>query len=261
MNPLGDLTDKGFINSLGSDLVAKNADTLSGLQADIHTALEYLLTKDGKKNYVGHFIDKLSKVGANGEDFLNYIGRKVEKTGKTGRGMQKSLDEIANRISEIRTEDDIVNYVAQYTTSPGSEAVRLGATMTDLTDVMAKETLYRYLTQIQRMSPEDAKITVLDSFPDYKENMPLAIRQLSDLGIVMFPSFWLRIQKVIYRMARDKPINLATELMLEEMIGTNMNSIVDANVISKYNSYGGIFHTPLEPIGVGSVVPYNIFRF
>lgn len=259
MNPLGDLTEKGFINSLGSDLVAKNADTLSGLQADMHTALEYLLTKDGKKNYVGHFINQLHNLGFNGEDFLSYLGAKVKKTGKTGRGMEKSLDEIANRLKDIRTEDDIVNYVAQYTTSPGSELVRMGATMTDLTDVTAKETFYRYLTQIQRMSPEDAKIKVLDSFPDYKENMPLAIRQLSDLGIIMFPSFWLRIQKVIYRMARDKPINLATEIMLEEMIGSDFNSIIDANIIAKHNSFGGIFHTPLEPIGVGSVVPTNIF--
>lgn len=246
MNPLGDLTEKGFINSLGSDLVAKNADTLSGLQADIHTALEYLLTKDGKKNYVGHFITKLQNVGGNGEDFLNYIGQKAKKTGKTGRGFEKSMDEIASRLKEIRTEEDVVSYVAQYTTSPGSELVRLGATMTDLTDVMAKETLYRYLTQIQRMSPEDAKITVLDSFPDYKENMPMAIRQLSDLGIIMFPSFWLRIQKVIYRMARDKPVNLGVELLMEEMIGSNFNSIMDANIIAKYNSFGGILHTPLE---------------
>jgi hypothetical protein len=70
--------------------------------------------------------------------------------------------------------------------------------MTDLTDVMAKETLYRYLTQEKKMNPTDAKIQVLDSFPDYKENMPIAIKALSDVGIIMFPSFWLRIQKIIY---------------------------------------------------------------
>ena len=131
--------------------------------------------------------------------------------------------------------------------------------MTDLTDVLAKETLYRHLVENEEMSPEAARIKVLDSFPDYKENMPMAVKQLSDLGIIMFPSFWLRIQKVIYRMARDKPVNLATELLLEEALGSNIETILGSNIINKSNSFGGIFHTPIEPIGVGSFVPTHIF--
>lgn len=259
--PIGDIQEKGFINSLGSDLVAKNADTLSGLQADMHTALEYLLTTgDGKKNYVSHFITQLHNIGGNGENFLSHIGRIVGKTGKMGKGMETQLDLVADRLKEIRTEDDIINYVSQYTTSPGSEAVRLGASITDLTDVLAKETLYRHLVENEGASPEAARIKVLDSFPDYKENMPLAIKELSDMGIIMFPSFWLRIQKVIYRMIRDKPINLATELMLEEAFGSNINTILDANIINKSNSFGGLLHTPTEPIGWGSFFPTYLFR-
>lgn len=258
-NPLGDLGDKGFINSLGSDLVAKNADTLSGLQADMHTALDYLLiNKDGKKNYVSHFILQLQNLGFNGEDFLSYIGNLAHKAGAE-KDVQKELDLVAERLKEIRTEQDVINYVSQYTTSPSSEAVRMGSSMTDLTDVLAKETLYRHLVENEGASPEAARIKVLDSFPDYKENMPLIVKQLSDVGIIMFPSFWLRIQKVIYRLGRDKPVNLATELMLEEVMGQNINTIVDANIINKSNTFGGIFHTPLEPIGLGSVFPTHLW--
>ena len=259
-NPLGDISDKGFINSLGSDLVAKNADTLSGLQADMHTALEYLLTnKEGNRNYVSHFITQLHNIGANGEDFLTYIGNIASRAGKSGKGMQHQLDQVADRLKEIRTEEDVVNYVSQFTNSPGSEAVRLGASMTDLTDVMAKETLYRHLTEVEDLSPEAARIKVLDSFPDYKENMPLAIKQLSDVGIIMFPSFWLRIQKVIYRLGRDKPVNLATELLLEEALGSNVNTIIDANIFNKADSFGGLMHMPLESAGIGSVIPQHIW--
>ena len=258
-NSLGDLADKGFINSLGSDLVSKNADTLSGLQADMHTALHYLLTnKEGKKNYVSHFIMQLQNLGFDGEDFLTYIGNIAQRADK-GKSVKKELDQVAARLKEIRTDEDIVNYVSQYTNSPGSEAVRLGSAATDLTDVLAKETLYRHLVENEGASPEAARIKVLDSFPDYKENMPLAVKQLSDVGIIMFPSFWLRIQKVIYRMARDKPINLATELMLEEAFGSNINTIVDANIINKSNSFGGLFHPPGESVGLGSVVPMHIW--
>lgn len=257
-NPLGDLAQKGFINSLGSDLVSKNADTLSGLQADMHTALHYLLTKkDGNRNYVSHFIMRLQDLGFEGEDFLTYLGTIAKKTG--GKNVQKELDQVAARLKEIRTEGDVINYVSQYTNSPGSEAVRLGSATTDLTDVLAKETLYRHLVENEGASPEAARIKVLDSFPDYKENMPLAVKQLSDTGIIMFPSFWLRIQKVIYRMVRDKPLNLSTELMLEEAFGSNINTIMDANIINKHNSFGGLLHSPLEPIGLNSVVPMHIW--
>ena len=109
------------------------------------------------------------------------------------------------------------------------------------------------------LSPEDARIKVLDSFPDYNENMPLAIKQLSDVGILMFPSFWLRIQKIIYRMARDKPVGLATELMAQEMLGTDVNTIFEANLINKSNTFGGLVHPPFEPVGFGSVIPQHFF--
>jgi hypothetical protein len=79
------------------------------------------------------------------------------------------------------------------------------------------------------------------------------------MGIIMFPSFWLRIQKVIYRMAKDKPINLATDLVMEEVLNNNINTIIDANIINKSNSFGGLFHTPVDSVGVGSVIPMHIW--
>lgn len=258
-NSVGDIGDKGFVNSLGSDLVSRSADTLSGFQADMHRSLEYLLTDSaGNRNVVSHFIVQLQKIGYQAEDFFGYLGDIASKA-KSTKLLEQELDQVANRLREIKSEEDIVNYVAQFTTSPSSEAVRFGSAMTDLTDVLAKETLFRHLVQEKKMKPADARIHVLDSFPDYKENMPLAIKQLSDVGIIMFPSFWLRIQKIIYRMARDKPVGLATELMAQEMLGSDINTIFEANVINKSNTFGGLLHTPFEPIGLGSVVPVHVF--
>ena len=258
-NPLGDLNEKGFVNSLGSDLVARNSDTTAGLQADMHTALEYLLiNRKGNKNYLGHFISQFSKLGFDGETFLTYLGSIAGRT-DTGKGMEKSLDQVAERIQEIKSDDDVINYVTQFTNSPGSEAVRVGSNLTDLTDVLAKETLYRHLVENEGMTPKSARIQVLDSFPDYKENLPLAVKQLSDVGIIMFPSFWLRIQKVIYRLARDKPVNLASELMLEEILDTDFETILGSNIITKSTTYGGIIHSPLEPMGAGSVLPTHLW--
>ena len=72
---IGDIGDKGFVNSLGSDLVSRNADTLSGFQADMHSALNYMLhEKAGNKNIVSHFVVQLQKLGFQSEDFFQYLG-------------------------------------------------------------------------------------------------------------------------------------------------------------------------------------------
>lgn len=258
-NSIGDIGDKGFVNSLGSDLVSRSADTLSGFQADMHTALDYLLhEKAGNKNIVSHFIMQLQKVGYQAEDFFTYLGG-IAGQAKSTKLIQQELDQVSDRLREIKSEEDIVNYVAQFTTSPSSEAVRVGSAMTDLTDVLAKETLFRFLTEKRGMSAEDARITVLDSFPDFKENMPLAVKQLSDAGIIMFPSFWLRIQKIIYRMARDRPVSLATEMLVQEAVGSDINTIFGSNVINKSETFGGLIHSPFEAAGLGSVVPTHTF--
>lgn len=59
--------------------------------------------------------------------------------------VEKSINEIADRWKDIKTKEDAVAYMHQYLNSPDSEFVKLGSHMTDLSDVMAKETLYRHL--------------------------------------------------------------------------------------------------------------------
>jgi hypothetical protein len=259
-NPVGDLEQKGFINSLGSDLVARSSDVSSGLQADMETALTYMLKNEkGNNNFVGQFIMNLSRIGFDTEDYVKHLGNIVGQA-KDGRAVEQQLDLAVQRIKDIKSDNDVVAYVSQYTTSPGSELVRMGSSMTDLTDVLAKETLYRHAMQNEGMSAKDARIHVLDSFPDYKENLPMAVKQLSDVGVLMFPSFWLRIQKSIYRMAKDKPASLGTELLIEAYVTGNMNTIFDSNFISKFNSFGGYIHTPLGSTDASIVFPTNIFN-
>ena len=89
--------------------------------------------------------------------------------------------------------------------------------------------------------------------------MPIAVRQMSDLGILLFPSFWMRIQKVIYRMAKEKPVGLATEILIKDALGSEINTIVGSNIVDKYNSFGGVFHNPADVIGMNSIIPTHMF--
>lgn len=259
-NPISDVVDKGFLNSLGSSLVARDSESLGNTQRDVDTALNFLLKNSkGNNNVVSHFMMQLQKVGFRGEDFLGYLGSVVGKH-KAGKKLDIELNKIMERMKQIRTDKDMTAYATQFINSPQSQVVRFGANITDLTDVLAKETLYRYFID-SGMKSETAKIKVLDSFPNYDENMPLAIQQASDLGIIMFPSYWLRIQKVIYRMAKNRPVSLATEHAIDSYFSTHINSIVDSNIVNKATSWSGILHTPFESAQFGEaagILPTNV---
>ena len=47
--------------------------------------------------------------------------------------------------------------------------------------------------------------------------------------------------------------------MIEQYVTGNVSTIIDANIINKSESFGGLFHLPLESSGIGSVIPQNLF--
>jgi len=256
-HPADGVFRRGFVNSLGTDLIHQNADTISGMQSDVQTALSYLLKDSrGDNNFLARYIRDLSRLGGNGEDLLSYFGSIIGRADSL-KGAQKELDKAAARIKEIKSDADVVNYVSQFMITPNSESVKLGSYATDLTDVLAKETYYRYLVTEKKLSDKEAEVQVIEAFPDYKENLPMAIKQLSDTGILLFPAFWLRIQKVIYRMLRDKPVNLGIEIQIQNMTGLDAQSILDSNIYNKATDFNGLINSPLDRFEWGALFPTN----
>jgi len=256
-HPANGLIERGFLNSLGSELIMNTDDPSSGFKSDLDTILKKVFQDgEGKNNAVGQMLMKATKWNVGLEDFLETISPVFGQVGST-KEVEKSINQIAERWKDIKTQDDAVAYMHQYLNSPDSEFVKLGSHMTDLSDVMAKETLYRHLTG-NGMSTKKAEAEVIDSFPDYKEAMPLNVRQLSDTGILMFPSYWLRIQKTIYRMVKDRPVSFGIEEAINEFVGLDGSSIEDANIVSKFNSHLGIFHNPWANPGVDNFVPTHV---
>ena len=257
-HPANGLIERGFLNSLGSELIMNTDDPSSGFKSDLDTILKKVFQDgDGKNNAVGQMLIKATKWNIGLEGFLETISPVFGQVGST-KEVEKSINEIADRWKDIKSQEDAVAYMHQYLNSPDSEFVKLGTHMTDLSDVMAKETLYRHLTS-NGMSPKKAEVEVIDSFPDYKEAMPTNVRQLSDVGILMFPSYWLRIQKTIYRMIKDRPVSFGIEEAINELAGLEGSSIEDSNIISKFNSHLGIFHNPWSDVGAGNIVPTHVF--
>ncbi len=257
-HPANGFVERGFINSLGSDLVSQADDPSAGLKSDIDKVLKALFqTKEGRNNAVGQFLMNFGKFGDVGiEDFLETLAKPFKGIPLT-EIMGEEMDRVADRLRDIKNEDDLVSYLHQYLNSPDSEFVKLGAHMTDLSDVMAKETYYRYLTD-GGMDPKKAEVEVIDMFPDYKEGMPKSMQQLSDLGILMFPNYWVRVQKAIYRLAKGRPVSFGTELAIEQWLGINAPQIWDQNIYNKATSNWGLFHLPWDHLGIGTLFPINI---
>lgn len=256
-HPANGLIERGFLNSLGSELIMNTDDPSSGFKSDIDTVLKKVLQdNEGKNNSVGRLLMKAANWNVGLEDLLETWSPVFGSLNST-KEVESSINDIAERWKNIKTKEDAVAYIHQYMNSPDSEFVKLGTHMTDLSDVMAKETLYRHLVS-NGMSPKKAELEVIDSFPDYKEAMPLRVRQLSDVGILMFPSYWLRIQKAIYRMIKDRPVSFGAETIAQEMMGLDGPTILDSNILSKWNSHLGIFHNPWDNVGAGNIVPTHV---
>lgn len=64
------------------------------------------------------------------------------------------------------------------------------------------------------------------------------IQFLNDTGLWMFTKFALRIQRVILRLMKEKPLRLATEALVSEQLGNP--SIISLNLISSAGGGGGL---------------------
>ena len=250
----------GFMNSLSSDILNNNVDTTEGLQSDIHKVLKYMLTsnKTGEANTLHNIISAASKYGMQGEHILNGIG-KIVSNFNTDKEVEKYLKGVSQRITDIKDNDDMVNYLSQFTISPNSEIVKAGTWFNDVIDMTSREVYRRHLIDVG-VDPKKAIEKAIAFMPDYKENMPVGLKTVSDYGILMFPSFFLRTFQPATYLLRKKLIGVGIEEQVQALIGQNIETVFDTNLYTKLVD-GQFLHSPTEYIGVGSVLPTNLFNF
>jgi hypothetical protein len=138
-----------------------------------------------------------------------------------------------------------------------------------MSDIAARYTLYKHLkNNPMKYSAKDSKKTklteaqivteVLDSFVDYKVNMPKELKFVSDHGILLFPSFWLRVQKVMYVLAKESPAKLGAGMLMHEALGISVASYYDSNIISKLGDIVNIPPSITDPLDV--VLPVDFLE-
>ena len=81
--------------------------------------------------------------------------------------------------------------------------------------------------------------------------MPNEVKAMSDYGILMFPSFWIKAQKVIAGLIHYHPATAVGGYVIADMLEMNSASFLDVNVINKAME-GTIVNEPT------SLVDWNI---
>ena len=89
---------------------------------------------------------------------------------------------------------------------------------TQISDFAARYALHKYNTEVKGMSHEESLEDATETFINYEWNSSAGLQYLNDMGILMYTKFLFRIQKVIMKAFRDKPINAYTSLAIQGAI-------------------------------------------
>lgn len=256
-HPLAPALYNGMMTSISTDMILKDYDTVSGLQADIEKIIGSAVMKDkDHMNVIGKFIMRASKLGFQGEDVMRGIGNLLTKTGATAE-IGTTLQASAETIKNLKDDNDVVKYITQFLVTPNSETTKIGSALTQMVDVIDKVTYYRHLKDIG-YSEDKAVKEALEMFIDYKVNMPKLLKLPSDYGVFLFPSFWMRAQKIMVNLAVNKTASVAAGEAFAILTGIKVPTIFDANIVSRFNQ-NQILNIP--DVGFDTFIPSNIFRF
>jgi len=249
--PFYDAFNYGFVQSYSTNLVTKDFDSVSGLQKDIDNIVEYVTTdKRGNYNEIQKAIKWWQSFGASkgfSVDSLITTASKLSSANKTSIGSE--IENLVDRLRKTKDTDSVARYIGNILGTPASEVTKIGGSFMVTTDALSKYTLARGLLirtnekTGKKYTKEEAYLEANEVFIDYRRNMPEQVKILSDYGILMFPSFWLRIQKVIYNLLRYNPTTAVAGYAIADLLNANQANIIDSNIINKIDD-GRIINDP-----------------
>ena len=108
---------------------------------------------------------------------------------------------------------------------------------TQLSDFVARYTMYEYLTtrNLDPLSSADANKTAEDSFVNYDIPAHRSMQFMNDMGIVWFTKYYIRIQKTIMRLVKERPARVLALAAANHYV-TGLQSVLDSSWI---NHIGG----------------------
>lgn len=103
---------------------------------------------------------------------------------------------------------------------------------TQLSDFVARYTLYNHLIGKEGMTKEQAVIEASDAFVNYDIPTHRSMQYLNDMGLLMFTKYYLRIQRVILRLFQRRPVRGMLMALLGGYV-TGMETLQDSNMLGR----------------------------
>lgn len=105
---------------------------------------------------------------------------------------------------------------------------------TQLSDLVSRYALYEHLISRARdpLSKADALQQVEEAFVNYDVPSHRSLQFMNDMGLVMFTKYYLRIQKVLMRLMREKPARVLGMVLLNHYV-SGLQSILDSSWLNK----------------------------
>lgn len=261
-----DAWKSGFIQSYSTDLVLKEFDTISGIQRDIDIFIDkYTIDEKGDPNALYKAIKWWQEAGgpkANVETFFSAVSK---ASALKGTMLSTELKELSERLKNKKNEESVARYVSEFLGSPSSEVVSYGSATMVLIDALSKYLLANHLMTQENprkgkvgarpmYTKEEAYAIAQETFIDYRDNLPKEVQTLSDYGVLLFPAYWMRVQKILAGLALYHPISSLGGFAIEASLGIESMSAMNSNLFTKGANEGLINLNPAEVIDAGSVM-------
>lgn len=109
--------------------------------------------------------------------------------------------------------------------------------ITQMSDFVARFVLYEHLTTRDKnpLSSEDAISQAGESFVNYDMPMTKFVQYMDDMGMIYFTKYFLRIQRVLIKLAKDNPVRV----MFTALLGNFMDIgpiVLDGSMISHFGN-------------------------
>lgn len=134
-------------------------------------------------------------------------------------------------------------------------AYRTLSQITQLSDFVARYTLYQHLVTREKnpLDKADAIEEASESFVNYDIPMHRGMQYLDDMGITMFTKYFLYIQRVLFKLGKDKPVQMLLALGLHQLFGRM--DIVTQSALPYRLGYSPFQSGPLEMFGAIGELP------
>ena len=141
------------------------------------------------------------------------------------RGVAKYTARVPNLLKEVGKQVYMTHDTSVY---------KFLSQTTQLSDLVARYALYQHLTTRKRdpLSTADALAQAEESFVNYDLPSHRSIQFMNDIGLVMFTKYYMRIQKTIARLVRQKPARVIAGVALSHMI-SGLQTVIDSTWLNR----------------------------